>query len=186
MGHGKDVNGAAAEKLQSGELAPSEVEEYKKGLQEDNVQAMKQACGKMTAMGKANCRLGCGDKWGEAAEKRSECDDKCVEDFSKFETSCVGKTADLEKIYKMKLKAAGARKQCYDGFCASFPTVWSQENTAAMADELNARCAAQCTDESIEISCRKKWQLEVDFKKSSITQQCFDQGGTKACFDEKK
>eukprot|EP00928_Gymnodinium_smaydae_P075620 TRINITY_DN58630_c0_g1_i1.p1 TRINITY_DN58630_c0_g1~~TRINITY_DN58630_c0_g1_i1.p1 ORF type:complete len:481 (-),score=122.55 TRINITY_DN58630_c0_g1_i1:51-1376(-) len=184
--HGKDVSGAAAEKLKNGELENDEVAGYKKKLQEQNLQGLTQACGRISASGKASCRSGCGDRWGEAAEKRADCDKKCVAVYDKFDAGCAAKAENLEKVYKMKLSAAEARNRCYEGFCPSFPTVWTQADEASMTSELTSQCASQCSEASIEVACRKKWQLEVDFKRSNITQQCFDQSKVKACFSEKK
>lgn len=184
--HGKDINGAAAEKLKNGELEPDEVEGYKKELQAENLQAVGQACGKMTAIGKEKCRSGCSERWGEAMEQRSQCDDKCVTVYTRFETTCKDKAENLEKVYDMKLSQATARKRCYEGFCPKLPTVWMNEQGSAMEAERDTQCDQYCTAEKIEIACRNKWQLEVDFVKSDITSSCFGEGKVKECFEEKK
>jgi len=184
--HGKDINGAAAEKLKNGELEPDEVDGYKKELQADNLQAIVQACGKMTAVGKEKCRSGCGERWGKAMEQRSECDGKCVTVYDRFGTTCKDKAENLEKVYEMKLSQTTARKRCYEGFCPKLPTVWMNEPGATMDAERDTQCDQYCTPEKIELACQNKWQLEVDFVKSDITSSCFGEGKVKECFDEKK
>jgi len=184
--HGKDVNGLAADKLAKGELEPVEIAGFKAQIQADNLQALSQACGKITAGGKERCRLGCGDRWGNAAQRRSECDRKCIDVYTRFQRGCNGKVENLKKVYEMKLSQSTAKKRCYEGFCADFPTVWMNENTDGMKAELDAQCVAQCTQENIDVQCERKWLLEVDFIKANLTQSCFEQGQVRTCFDGKK
>lgn len=182
--HGKDVNGAAAEKLQNGEIDHTEVEEYKKELRDNNLQGLTEACGKITAVGKERCRLGCGERWGEAMENRNECDGKCVTVYANFETDCKAKADNLQKVYEMKSSAADARKTCHEGFCKNHPTVWMKD-AADMEVERDAQCATVCTEERITMACQRKWQLLVDFKMSAIASKCFEEGQVKTCYEGK-
>lgn len=184
--HGKDVNGLAAEKLKEGELEGDEVEGFKKEVHAKNLQGVKDACGMIVADGKKTCRQHCADSWGDRMEKRSACDADCVKAYSTFETRCKAKEANLEKVYEMKLGQAAARKQCYEGHCDGFPTVWMKEDAAAMETERTTQCENQCTEDKIKIQCRQKWQLEADFAAGDVTQECFDESKAKTCYEEKK
>lgn len=184
--HGKDVNGLAAEKLKNGEISGDEVDEFKAGVQAKNLQGVKDACGMIVANGKKSCRQGCADQWGNKMEKRNECDTSCVSAYKKFELRCAGKAANLEKVYEMKLNAAAARKQCYEGHCDGFPTVWMKEDAAGMEEERTKQCENQCTEEKIKVQCRQKWQLEADFVAGDVTQECFDESKAKQCYEDKK
>lgn len=180
--HGKDVNGLAAEKLQNGELnSASEVRAFKKKTHEKNVGHVTEACGLIVASGKGKCRQGCADRWGEAMDKRSQCDGKCVLAYGNFEKQCTQKAEHLEKVYASKLSAAKARETCYEGFCGEFPSVWLKD-ADAMTAERNARCEPYCAEALVEQRCQMKWQLQVDFVKNDVTSSCFSQGTVKECF----
>merc|ERR1719162_609161 len=60
--HGKDVRGAAAEKLQDGSLEPGQLEDFMKKKQSANVQGLTQACGSIVAQQQGKCRQGCSDR----------------------------------------------------------------------------------------------------------------------------
>merc|ERR1719359_2773515 len=80
-----------------------------------------------------------------------------------------------------------AKKQCLDGFCGKFPTVWLKNKPDDMKKERDKQCKENfCSKKAIEVSCRKKWLLKVDFEEADITKKCFDEGKVKECFDEKK
>lgn len=184
--HGKDIDGLAAEKLKEGEIEHTELGDFKKDLHQENLVDLVQDCGMITANGAESCRAGCGERWGNKMEKRSDCDRKCVTTYKRFEKSCKGKAEHLEKVYGMKLKAAAARKTCFEGFCEPFPTVWMISKEADMAAERDELCKKRCTKDQIKVSCEQKWRLTVDFKTADITQACHDEGKVKECFSKKK
>jgi len=184
--HGADVRGEVREKLTDGEIGRNEVADTKAQLQARNVQDMKQACGRITATFKEKCRTGCGDRWNEAMEKRSECDGKCVKVYDKFESTCDDKSANLGEVYEMSLKDAAARKQCHEGYCSAFPTVWMKTDKAEMEAERDKGCEGKCTEKSIKLACQRQWQLQADFVGDKVASACFEKGTTKACFDGKK
>merc|ERR1712137_83807 len=43
-----------------------------------------------------------------------------------------------------------------------------------------------CTKKAIEVSCRRKWELNVDFMIAGIEKKCFDEGKVEECFEKKK
>eukprot|EP00929_Paragymnodinium_shiwhaense_P031414 TRINITY_DN17601_c0_g1_i1.p1 TRINITY_DN17601_c0_g1~~TRINITY_DN17601_c0_g1_i1.p1 ORF type:complete len:435 (-),score=179.99 TRINITY_DN17601_c0_g1_i1:152-1405(-) len=184
--HGKDVNGLAAEKLKAGELAGDEVEGFKKDVHSKNLQGVKSACGMIVANGRKNCRQGCADRWGTVKDKRAECDKACVDTYAKFEKRCTAQADNLEKVYEMKIGQAAARKQCYEGHCDGFPTVWMKTDAAGMEEERTKQCENKCTEDAIKITCRQKWQLEVDFIMGDITSKCFEEGKVKECYKGKE
>lgn len=184
--HNKDVHGLAAEKFKDGELANSaEVKEFKKQTQAENVQMVKQACGKIVASGEKKCRTGCAEGWGKALGKRDECDEKCVEAYSKFESSCKIKADNLEQVYAMNMNMADSRKRCYEGHCKELPTVWLKEE-ADMPAEVDAQCTTQCDPAQITKRCERKWLLEVDFVRGSVRSKCHDEGQVKQCYEGKQ
>jgi hypothetical protein len=119
-------------------------------------------------------------------EKRSSCDGKCVTVYDRFQKSCEDKAGNLKEVYEMSLKAAAARKQCHEGFCSAFPTVWMKTTKADMEAARDEGCAGQCTQDGIATACQRKWQLQADFVASAVASDCFEKGTSKACFDTKK
>jgi hypothetical protein len=185
--HGKDVSGAAAEKLKKGEVDGADgYREEVKNIHAKNVKGLERACGLITADGKKKCRQGCATRWNAATDKRSECDKKCVTVYTNFEASCDKKADDLVKVYEMKETKASAQKQCYEGHCKEFPMVWMKADEKAMKAEVDSQCKSRCTDENVKAGCQKKWALEVDFITASVASACQEKSGVKTCFDKKK
>lgn len=184
--HGKDVNGLAAERLKNGELEIDEVDEFKRQTQAENVQMLKQACGRIVAGGKGKCRQGCADRWGKALGQRSECDGKCVTVYENFEADCLQKAGHLETVYEIKLKAASARERCYNSHCSEFPTVWMKEDEAAQKQEVDAQCENRCAADKVQATCQRKWQLEVDFIRAGVRSSCHADSKVSECFAGKK
>lgn len=168
--HGKDVNGAAAEAVKND---GANAKAFKTDLQADNVQSLKRACGMIVAKGKKNCRQSCADRWGKDLETRSSCDGKCVRAYDNFDSQCTMKADNLAKVYSMKLNAADARKQCMEGHCERFPTVWLKDNKTDMDAEVTTRCDSYCAAGEIEKRCKTKWVLQVDFITGDIAEECF-------------
>lgn len=183
--HGKDVNGLAAEKLRDGEIKPDQVLDFKKKLQAKNLIGLKEACGKIVAQGKGKCRQSCADRYGNAMEKRSDCDGKCVSAYGNFETECVGKASNLEKVYATKIVAAEGRERCFEGHCAEFPTVWLKDE-ASMSAEVDAQCESRCAPEKIEEGCNLRWRLQVDMVSGKTESECFGEIDDTKCLKEQK
>lgn len=184
--HGKDVNGLTAEKLKNGEISRDETVDFKKEKQAQNVQYLKEACGRIVAQNQGKCRQNCAARWGVAKGKRAECDKKCVTVYTNFEKSCISKAEDLKMVYDSKLKAASARKQCRQGHCAEIPSVWMKDSEADMKTEAEAQCGNQCTADKVKLTCDRKWLLQVDFLTPSVKSACFSEGKAKTCFDGEK
>jgi len=184
--NGKDVHGAAAEKLKEGSLdAGKDFDNFMKKSQADNVQMLTRACGTIVAKQKGACRESCATRWNKMMEKRDTCDEQCVTAYTKFEASCKSKASNLETVYKMKLQQASAKKQCFEGHCPSYPTVWMMEDVAKMNAEVDARCKGSCTEASVKTHCTQKWQLEIDFAKAATGSQCAEDSASLDCFDGK-
>lgn len=185
--HGKDVAGAAAEKLKNGEVDGADgYHSAVKDMQADNVQGLEKACGLIVASQKKKCRSGCATRWNANAKERDGCDGKCVTVYANFERSCMQKADNLEKVYAQKTAKAAGQKQCYEGHCKEFPMVWMKAEESEMKAEVETQCKARCTDENVKAGCQKKWALEVDFITSSVASDCAEKSGVKKCFDEKK
>lgn len=185
--HGKDVAGAAAEKLKNGEVdgAAGYAQEVK-DIQAENVKGLEGACGMIVADGKKKCRLGCANRWNASTVKREDCDEKCVKVYANFERSCKSKADDLVKVYDMKSTKAAAQKQCYEGHCNEFPMVWMKAEESEMTAEVEKQCTSRCTDDNVKAGCQKAWALEVDMEMSTVAADCAAKSGVKKCFDKKK
>jgi len=185
--HGKDVSGAAAEKLKNGEVDGADGYHAEvKDIQSNNVKGLEKACGLIVAGQKQKCRQGCADRWNANAGQRDECDEKCVTVYANFETSCMQKADNLEKVYQQKNGKAAGQKQCYEGHCKEFPMVWMKAEEKEMKAEVETQCTSRCTDENVKAGCQKKWALEVDFIISGVRSDCAEKSGVKTCFDKKK
>jgi len=185
--HGKDIAGAAAEKLKNGEVeGAAGYQSAVKDMQADNVQGLEKACGLIVASQKKKCRQGCATRWNANAKERDGCDGKCVTVYANFERSCMEKADNLEKVYEQKRDKSAAQKQCYEGHCKEFPMVWMKAEESEMKSDVEAQCKSRCTDENVKAGCQKKWALEVDFIASSVASDCAEKSGVKKCFDEKK
>jgi len=184
--HGADVNGLAAHKLKSGKLKDGEVTAFKAKTQARNVQHLKAACGNIVANGKKKCRQGCAGRWGAAMGKRSSCDAKCVKVYDHFESECLIKADNLEKVYAMKLDRSAARKQCHEGHCPNIPTTWMMTKKEDMTGEVEKQCKSQCDEKSIKAQCERAWVVQIDFVTPSIASTCFAKSKAKACYEEKK
>jgi len=171
--HGNDVNGLAASKLKSGKLKSGGVTAFKAKTQARNVQHLKAACGTIVASGKKKCRQGCADRWGVAMGKRNECDGKCVKVYDHFESECLIKADNLEKVYAMKLDRSAARKQCHEGNCPNIPTTWMMTKNEDMTAEVEKQCKSQCDEKGIKAQCERAWVAQVDFVLPSIASTCF-------------
>merc|ERR1719159_1367411 len=122
--HTKDVDGPIAEKVIDDEIAPSASIENKEKLQVKGVKKMQRACGSVVAKGEKECRQGCADRFGNAMQKRSKCDNTCVRSYDEFEARCMDKAENLKEVYYMNIKMEKARQTCYEGHCNHLPTVW--------------------------------------------------------------
>eukprot|EP00428_Durinskia_dybowskii_P031783 CAMPEP_0170242996 /NCGR_PEP_ID=MMETSP0116_2-20130129/21271_1 /TAXON_ID=400756 /ORGANISM="Durinskia baltica, Strain CSIRO CS-38" /LENGTH=432 /DNA_ID=CAMNT_0010493845 /DNA_START=44 /DNA_END=1342 /DNA_ORIENTATION=+ len=185
--HGKDIHGESVEKLQGTPGAKaSDMAGIKAGLQQDSLKELKASCGMIVAKGQKRCRQSCADRWNEAMKERSECDDQCVSVYTKFESRCVGKSEDLEKLYAVKQKMADSRNRCYMGYCGKYPSVWMKESEADMQSAVSAACDAKCTAEQITKRCENKWALEADFHRAAVRSQCQGESAVSKCFEGKK
>lgn len=184
--HGKDVEGKAAEALKEGEISGDEVVDFKKKIQKENINELMKACGMIVAKGEKPCRERCQEGYGDNAEERNECDNKCVEAYGKFEASCQAKTNNLGKIYDMKLAAANARKTCHEGHCPAFPTVQMMDDAAKQAEEVTKLCEKRCTDDYIKTQCEHKWTVDYDFKVPAVRSECFGKSKAKDCYAKKE
>merc|ERR1719502_331432 len=185
--HGKDVSGLAAEKLKNGEVDGADgYAAHMKQTQAKNVKGLEKACGLIVADHKKQCRQGCASRWNSKVEERNGCDKKCVTVYTNFETSCMQKADNLEKVYEQKTSKAAGQKQCYEGHCKEFPMVWMKAEEADMKKEVETQCKSRCTDENVKAGCQKEWALEVDFVASSVGADCAEKSGVTACFEEKQ
>merc|ERR1719498_887607 len=185
--HGKDVSGLAAEKLKNGEVEGADgYAAHVKQTQAKNVKGLEKACGLIVADHQKQCRQGCASRWNSNIEERNGCDKKCVTVYTNFETSCMQKADNLEKVYEQKMSKAAGQKQCYEGHCKEFPMVWMKADEKEMKEEVTTQCESRCTDDNVKAGCMKKWALEVDFVSSSIAADCAEKSGVSACFDKKK
>jgi len=185
--HGKDVNGLAAEALKNGEVEGADgYASHVKNTQAKNVKGLEKSCGLIVASQKQKCRQGCATRWNAQATERNGCDAKCVTVYANFESSCMKKAEDLEKVYEQKSSKAAGQKQCYEGLCKEFPMVWMKAEEKDQKAEVTTQCESRCTDENVKAGCMKKWALEVDFVSSSIASDCAEKSGVTACFDKKK
>lgn len=184
--HGKDVDGATAHAVKSGDIEYTDAMKFKKGLQKDNVQGLVQACGFAVANGKGKCRQGCADSYGKNMVQRNGCDGKCVESYDRFEGRCKAKAENLEKVYEMRVGAETARDTCYNGHCKEFPTVWMKASEADMVAEVTAQCGLRCTAEQIRSRCATKWTLQADFVRDSVRSTCAAESGSTKCFQTQK
>merc|ERR1719162_879864 len=148
--HGKDVNGAAAEKLKNGDIEGADGYAAEVKLtQAGNVKGLKKACGLIIAEHEQTCRAGCAtrnsgigfskikEQYAEGVGvKRDACDDKCVKTYATFESRCSSQADNLEKVYNQKSSVAAAQKQCYEGHCKEFPMVWMKADEKAQNAEV--------------------------------------------------
>lgn len=187
--HGKDVNGLASEKLKDGDIKPKELSSFKAKTQDDNVEGVLRACGMIVAKGKKKCRQSCADRLGTmdsaVMEERAKCDKTCVQRYNEFEGSCHSKADNLKTLYGAKLKMAAAKKECYEGHCHKFPTVWMKDRDD-MKDEVDKQCEKACTEDRVKVSCEHKFALEIDFTMAKIESECQAEGEVKQCFNDKK
>jgi len=185
MKHGKEVHEAAAHAYKDGKIEGEDLEKFKKQTQAQNLVGLKAACGGIVARGAGGCRQSCADRWGTAAEDRHECDEKCVTSYANFERDCTSKADSLELVYEMRLKAAAARKQCHEGYCEEFPSVWLKKKEDMKA-EADTRCEDQCKEEKLVERCENKWTLQVDMVYPSVKSGCHNSSTeVQACFSEK-
>lgn len=184
--HGKDIDGAAAEKLLKGDLRPHDVEDFKKQVQAGNLKMLVQACGTIVASGEGKCRQSCARRWGEALQQRATCDQQCVTAYRNFETQCKQKADHLQSVYSIKLTTSAAQKRCRQGHCPAFPTVWMKDSAGMMQQEVDAQCQTWCTENGIKRGCERMWQLEVDVFRTSAVSACHAQGQVTSCFNGKK
>jgi len=185
--NGKDVSGAAAEKLKKGEVdgADGYTQEVK-DIQAKNVQGLKSTCGFITGDDKKKCRDGCAARWNQAAGDRDDCDERCVKIYGNFEKACNDKADNLKMVYAQKAQKAAAQKQCYEGHCKEFPMVWMKAEEKDMTKEVETQCKTRCTEKAVKATCQKKWAAEIDFVTVSVNSDCQDKSGVKKCFDDKK
>lgn len=183
--HGKEVHDAAAHAYKDGEIKQGELEKFKKQTQAQNLVELKTACGGIVARGQGKCRQSCADRWGTALKARNECDGKCVESYTNFEKECVGKADALELVYEMRIRAASARKQCHEGYCGEFPSVWLKKKEEMQA-EADLRCEDYCTEDKLKMRCENKWTLEVDMVYPNVKSECHSSSTeVQTCFSEK-
>lgn len=143
----------------------------------------------IVAKGKKKCRQSCADRLGTMDSKvmaeRAKCDKSCVQRYGEFEKSCRSKADNLKTVYDMKLKMAAAKKECYEGHCSKFPTVWMKDRDD-MKDEVDKQCEKACTEERVKVACEQKFALEIDFTMAKIESACQAEGTVSECFGEKK
>mmetsp|Transcript_111256 Transcript_111256/g.278536 ORF Transcript_111256/g.278536 Transcript_111256/m.278536 type:complete len:425 (-) Transcript_111256:22-1296(-) len=180
--HGKDVQGLKAHLMNANDLSAQEGVKVEKEIHAKSLKGLTSACGSIVAQGKGKCRQSCADRWGKALQQRSECDEKCVTTYSRFEAKCKGQVDNLEKVYEMKQTMAQSRTRCFKGHCADFPTVWTRTDEANMTEELGSRCEVLCAADQLKVRCERKWQLEVDFLRDSIRSECHAKGPEGDCF----
>jgi len=187
--HGKDVTGLAAAKLKNEDIQPNEVAAFTGKTQDKNVQGVLRACGMIVAKGKKSCRQSCATRFGtmdsKVMEERAACDKTCVERYSEFEKSCRSKADNLKTVYDMKQQMAAAKKQCYEGHCSKFPTIWMKDR-ADMSAELDTQCDSACTENRVKVLCEHKFSLEIDFTMAKVESACQAKSTVSACFDTKK
>ncbi|CAK0838835.1 unnamed protein product, partial [Prorocentrum cordatum] len=119
------------------------------------------------------------------AQDRHECDEKCITSYANFERDCTGKADSLELVYEMRLKAAAARKQCHEGYCEEFPSVWLKKKKDMKA-EADKRCDDYCKKEKLVERCENRWTLQVDMVYPSVKSGCHNSSTeVQACFSEK-
>jgi len=150
------------------------------------VTRLKESCGLIVASGEKTCRQGCQDRYGKWMTKRDKCDTKCETAYDNFENLCKGKAENLAIVFDTKQGAAAASKQCYEGHCKEYPSVWIMEDETAMNTEVTARCNTWCSPAAIKTRCEQRWTLEVDFKLPNITTTCFEMGSVGDCYNAKK
>jgi len=187
--HGKDINGLASVKLKNGELeGGKEYREDVKKIQLGNVKGVMKACGMITSTQGKKCRTDCAERWGESANKREACDDKCVLIYKNFEKSCVEQGRNLATIYEQKRQKAAAQMECYTGFCNEFPSVWVKNSEENMNISMNASCNKLCTTDSVQNRCSQKWAKEVSSKTLDIALACNENNSAafKQCFKDSK
>jgi len=187
--HGKDVNGVAAEKLKDGDIKPKELASFNAKTQSQNVAGVKRACGLIVAKGKKNCRQSCADRLGtmdsKVMEQRADCDKTCVKRYSEFEKSCNSKADNLKMLYDAKQKMAAAKKECYEGHCSKFPTVWMKDS-GDMSSEVDTQCKKACTEDRVKVTCEHKFALEIDFTMAKIESACQADSDVSKCFSKEK
>jgi hypothetical protein len=185
--NGKDVNGLAAEKLKDGEVEGADgYAAFVKETQAKNVVGLRKSCGLIISESKKKCRDGCAASWNQVAQKRNDCDEKCVSVYDNFERSCESKADNLQKVYAQKSAKAAAQKQCYEGHCKEFPMVWMKEKEADQKSEVKTQCDKRCTKENVKIGCQEKWAAEIDYVSVKVNSDCAEKSGVSKCLDGKK
>jgi len=198
--HGKDVGGAAAEKLKNGEVKGADgYAAAVKDLQARNVKGLQKACGLIISEHLTTCREGCaarnsGIGFSKIAEeyedgdavRRNACDEKCVKTYGTFEGRCSEKAKQLEKVYDQVSSKAGAQKQCYEGHCKAFPMVWMKTDKKSQTDEVKKQCDKRCTDKNVKNGCQQKWAAEIDFVSAKVNSDCAEASGVSDCIEGKK
>jgi len=188
--NGKDVNGAAAEKLKDGDISGADgYAQEVKDIQAMNVQNLEGACGMIISESKKDCRDGCAARWNAITGKRQDCDAKCVSVYANFDRSCKSKADNLVKVYNQKSQKAAAQKACYEGHCKEFPQVWMKSSTKEMTDEVKAQCNTKdgrCTKAKIKTGCEGKWALNVGYVTAEVASKCAEDSGMTKCMDKKK
>lgn len=198
--HGKDVAGAAAEKLKNGDVKGADGYAAEvKDIQAGNVKGLQKACGLIVSEHLKACREGCatrnsgigftkiaGQYSDGTAERRNECDKKCVSTYNTFEMRCASQADNLKRVYDQVSSKAGAQKQCYEGHCKAFPMVWMKSDDKAMKDEVKKQCEKRCTDKNVKAGCQQKWAAEIDFVSAKVNSDCAEASGVSECIDGKK
>merc|ERR1719375_3020745 len=185
--HGKDVSGLAAEKLKNGEVDGADgYAAHMKQTQAKNVKGLEKACGLIVADHQKQCRQGCASRWNSNIEERNGCDKKCVTVYTNFETSCMQKADNLEKVYEQKMAKAAGQKQCYEGHCKEFPMVWVKAEESEMKTAVTDQCKKRCTKDAIKSQCQKKWAVQVDMATAEVHSKCAEDSGVSDCFNKKK
>jgi len=185
--NGKDVSGAAAEKLKKGEIdGTAGYTKEVTDIQAKNVEGLKSTCAFVVGSDKKKCREGCAARWNQAAGDRDDCDERCVKIYATFEKACNDKADNLKKVYAQKAQKAAAQQQCYEGHCKEFPMVWMKKEEKDMRKEVKTQCNKRCAPEPVKLRCQKEWAAEIDFVTVSVKSDCQDKSGVKKCFDKKK
>lgn len=185
--HGEDIDSEVHSMIDDGHIKADkdEIEKAKKDIQKENMLGLARACGSTVAVGKGKCRQGCSRRWGKAMHNRTACDGKCVKSYDNFEKDCKSKVGNLENVYELEMKATEARRHCFEGHCAEFPTIWTKSESQREG-ALSSVCSNRCTDEQIAARCENRWILQVDFKRSAVRAKCSGENEIRTCFDKKK
>jgi len=154
------------------------------GKEKGNVQGIMKACGLITSTQGKKCRTDCAARWGEIANKREACDDKCVLIYKNFEKSCVEQGRNLVIKYDQKEKKRQAKMACRTGFCKEFPSVWMAQSEEAMNKSMNRSCNMLCTTNAVQQDCDQVWAATVSSKTLDIALACNENNsaGFKQCF----